>query len=119
MDCLVWYVHFLYRFGYSGAEKMCGLGLILAFVFTAVFFVWQNHTRKDLLWQCFKNAIKWSFAVMSVISFLFRPLYEGGRYAGIFTNPNTFGLYLYIIIAVFCRIWTGVWRPAGLAGKTL
>ena len=19
----------------------------------------------------------------------------------------------------FCRIWTGVWRPAGLAGKTL
>lgn len=82
-------------------KKMCGLGLILAFVFTAVFFVWQNHTRKDLLWQCFKNAIKWSFAVMSVISFLFRPLYEGGRYAGIFTNPNTFGLYLYIIIAVF------------------
>ena len=52
-------------------KKMCGLGLILAFVFTAVFFVWQNHTRKDLLWQCFKNAIKWSFAVMSVISFLF------------------------------------------------
>ena len=38
---------------------------------------------------------------MAVVSFMFRPLYEGGRYAGIFTNPNTFGLYLYTIIAVF------------------
>lgn len=82
-------------------KKMCGLGLILALVFTAVFFVWQNHTRKDLLWKCFKDAVKGSFWLMAVISFLFRPLYEGGRYAGIFTNPNTFALYLYIIIAVF------------------
>lgn len=82
-------------------KKMCGLGLILALVFTAVFFVWQNHTRKDLLWKCFKDAVKWSFWVMAVVSFLFRPLYEGGRYAGIFTNPNMFALYLYVIIAVF------------------
>lgn len=82
-------------------KKMCGLGLILALVFTAVFFVWQNHTRKDLLWKCFKDAVKWSFWFMALISFLFRPLYEGGRYAGIFTNPNTFALYLMIIIAVF------------------
>ena len=82
-------------------KKMCGLGLILALVFTAVFFVWQNHTRKDLLWKCFKDAVKWSFWIMAVVSFMFRPLYEGGRYAGIFTNPNTFGLYLYTIIAVF------------------
>ena len=82
-------------------KKMCGLGLILALVFTAVFFVWQNHTRKDLLWKCFKDAVTWAFWIMAIISFLFRPLYEGGRYAGIFTNPNTFGLYLYIIIAVF------------------
>lgn len=82
-------------------KKMCGLGLILALVFTAVFFVWQNHTRKDLLWKCFKDAVKGSFWLMAAISFLFRPMYEGGRYAGIFTNPNTFALYLYIIIAVF------------------
>lgn len=82
-------------------KKVCGLGIVLAFVFTAVFFVWQNHTRKDLLWKCFKDAIKYSFWLMAVISFLFRPLYEGGRYAGIFTNPNTFALYLYIIFAVY------------------
>lgn len=82
-------------------KKMCGLGVILALVFTAVFFVWQNHTRKDLLWKCFKDAVKWSFWIMALVSFLFRPLYEGGRYAGIFTNPNTFALYLMIIIAVF------------------
>jgi hypothetical protein len=82
-------------------KKACGLGLILALVFTAVFFVWQNHTRKDLLWKCFKDAVKYSFWLMAVISFLFRPLYEGGRYAGIFTNPNTFALYLYIIFAVY------------------
>ncbi len=82
-------------------KKMCGLGLILALVFTAVFFVWQNHTRKDLLWKCFKDAIKWSFAIMAVISFLFRPQHDGARYAGIFTNPNTFALYLFIIVAVF------------------
>ena len=82
-------------------KKACGLGIILALVFTAVFFVWQNHTRKDLLWKCFKDAVKTAFWVMSVISFLFRPLYSGGRYAGIFTNPNTFALYLYIIFAVY------------------
>lgn len=82
-------------------KKMCGLGLILAFVFTGVFFVWQNHTRKDLLWKCFKDAIKWTFAVLAVVSFFFRPQHEGARYAGIFTNPNTFALYLFIIMSVF------------------
>lgn len=82
-------------------KKVCGLGIILALVFTGVFFVWQNHTRKDLLWKCFKDAVKISFWLMAVISFLFRPMYEGGRYAGIFTNPNTFALYLYIIFAVY------------------
>lgn len=82
-------------------KKACGLGVILAFVFTAVFFVWQNHTRKDLLWKCMKDAVKISFWIMAAVSFFFRPLYEGGRYAGIFTNPNTFGLYLYIIFAVY------------------
>ena len=82
-------------------KKVCGLGLVLAFVFTGVFFVWQNHTRKDLLWKCFKDAIKYSFWLMALVSFLFRPLYSGGRYAGIFTNPNTFALYLYIIFAVY------------------
>ncbi len=82
-------------------KKACGLGVILALVFTGVFFVWQNHTRKDLLWKCFKDAVKLSFWMMAVVSFLFRPLYEGGRYAGIFTNPNTFALYLYIIFAVY------------------
>lgn len=82
-------------------KKVCGLGIILAFVFTGVFFVWQNHTRKDLLWKCFKDAVKISFWLMAAVSFLFRPLYEGARYAGIFTNPNTFALYLYIIFAVY------------------
>ena len=82
-------------------KKVCGLGIILAFIFTCVFFVWQNHTRKDLLWKCFKDAVKISFWMMAVVSFLFRPLYAGGRYAGIFTNPNTFSLYLYIIFAVY------------------
>lgn len=82
-------------------KKMCGLGIILALVFTGVFFVWQNHTRKDLLWKCFKDAVKIAFWLMTIISFLFRPYYEGVRYAGIFTNPNTFALYLYVIVAVF------------------
>lgn len=83
------------------SKKACGLGVILAFVFTGVFFVWQNHSRKDLLWKAFKDAVKISFLLMAVISFLFRPFFEGGRYAGIFTNPNTFGLYLYVIFAVY------------------
>lgn len=82
-------------------KKACGLGLILALVFTGVFFVWQNHSRKDLLWKSFKDAVKISFLLMAFISFLFRPFFEGGRYAGIFTNPNTFGLYLFVIFAVY------------------
>lgn len=83
------------------SKKACGLGIILALVFTGVFFVWQNHSRKDLLWKAFKDAVKTAFLLMAVISFLFRPFFEGGRYAGIFTNPNTFGLYLYVIFAVY------------------
>lgn len=83
------------------SKKACGLGIILALVFTGVFFVWQNHSRKDLLWKAFKDAVKISFLLMALISFLFRPYFDGGRYAGIFTNPNTFGLYLYVIFAVY------------------
>ena len=82
-------------------KKVCGLGLILAIHFTAVFFVWQNHSRKDLLWKAFKDAVKWAFVINAVVCFLFRFYVNGGRYAGIFTNPNTFGLYLVIIFAVF------------------
>lgn len=82
-------------------KKVCGLGIILALVFTGVFFVWQNNTRRDLLWECFKRSLRYAFWIMAAISFLFRPVYEGGRYAGIFTNPNTFGLYLVVIAAVF------------------
>ena len=82
-------------------KKVCGLGIILALVFTGVFFVWQNHSRRDLLWEAFKRSIRYAFWLMTIISFLFRPIYEGGRYAGIFTNPNTFGLYLVVIVAVF------------------
>lgn len=83
------------------SKKACGLGIILAFVFTGVFFVWQNNSRKDLLWKSFKDSVKVSFLLMAGISFLFRPFFDGGRYAGIFTNPNTFGLYLYVIFAVY------------------
>ncbi|MBO5175254.1 MAG: O-antigen ligase family protein [Eubacterium sp.] len=83
------------------SKKACGLGIILAFVLPGVFFVWQNNSRKDLLWKSLKDAVKISFLLMAVISFLFRPFFEGGRYAGIFTNPNTFGLYLYVIFAIY------------------
>lgn len=83
------------------SKKACGLGIILALVLPGVFFVWQNNSRKDLLWKSLKDAVKISFLLMAVISFLFRPFFEGGRYAGIFTNPNTFGLYLYVIFAIY------------------
>ena len=82
-------------------KKVCGLGVVLALVFTGVFFVWQNNSRRDLLWECFKKSIRISFWIISIFSFCFRPIYQGGRYAGIFTNPNTFGLYLFVIFAVF------------------
>lgn len=83
------------------SKKACGLGIVLAFVFTGVFFVWQNNSRKDLLWKAFKDAVKTTFFLMAIVSFLFRPFFEGGRYAGVFTNPNTFGLYLYVVFAVY------------------
>lgn len=82
-------------------KQACGLGIVLAVVFTGVFFVWQNHSRQDLLWKCFKDAVKLAFLLMAVVAFCFRPYFEGGRYAGIFTNPNMFGLYLYVIFAVY------------------
>lgn len=83
------------------SKKCCGLGVLLAFLFPLLFFVWQNHSNKSRLYKCFKDAIKYSFWLAAVVSFLFRPLYEGGRYASIFTNPNTFSLYLFVIFVVF------------------
>ncbi len=94
--CLVFCISDFFVF-----KKACGLGVILAYVFTGVFFVWQNNKRKDLLWKAFKDAIKMSFILMAILSMLFRPFFEGGRYAGIFTNPNTFGLYLFVIFAIY------------------
>ena len=82
-------------------KKICGLGIILAFIFTGVFFVWQNHTRKDLLWKCFKDAVKILFWISAFVSFLFRPLYQGGRYAGIFTNPNIFAFFMFLLFAIY------------------
>jgi hypothetical protein len=82
-------------------KPTCGLGLILGVLFTALFFVWENHSRMDLLWKCFKDSLKITFIFMAVLSFLFRPFFAGGRYAGIFTNPNTFGLYMFVIFTVF------------------
>ncbi|MCR5798090.1 MAG: O-antigen ligase family protein, partial [Eubacterium sp.] len=82
-------------------KKVCGLGLVLAFVFTMVFFVWQNNSRKDLLWKSFKDAVKIAFVIIAVLAFLFRPFFDGGRYAAIFTNPNTFGLYIFVVFAVY------------------
>ncbi len=82
-------------------KKVTGLGIVLALVFTGVFFVWQNNSRRDLLWESLKKAVRYAFVIMTVVCFLFRPIYQGGRYAGIFTNPNTFGLYLIVIAAVY------------------
>lgn len=82
-------------------KKTCGLGIILGFLFTGVFFVWGNHSRRDLLWKSFKDSLRITFDIMVIVSFLFRPYFEGGRYAGIFTNPNTFGLYMIVIFCVF------------------
>lgn len=82
-------------------KETCGLGLILGFLFTGVFFVWQNNSRRDLLWKAFKTSLRVTFDFMALVSFLFRPYFEGGRYAGVFTNPNTFGLYLTIIFCIF------------------
>ena len=105
MDCSVWYVHFLYRFGYSGAEKnVCGLGLILAFVFTAVFFVWQNHTRKRFVVAVLQECHKMVVAVMAVISFLFRPLYEGGVCRHFYKSEYVWIVFVYY----YCCVLVGL-----------
>ncbi len=82
-------------------KQTCGLGIILGFLFTGLFFAWQNHSRRDLLWKSFRDSLQITFLFMAVASFLFRPYFEGGRYAGIFTNPNTFGLYLVVIFCIY------------------
>ncbi len=48
-----------------------------------------------------KDAAKWAFLIMAAVAFFCRPFIGGARYAGIFTNPNMFGLYLYVIFAVY------------------
>lgn len=82
-------------------RDFCGFGVVLFLVFPGVFFIWQNHPEREWLWGSFKTAVRIAFFLMTVLSFGFRPLYEGGRYSGVFTNPNMFGLYLILVMAVF------------------
>ena len=77
------------------------IGYIFLFVFSTVFFVWNNSSKKDILWGNFVAAVRISFLVITFLSFLFRPRIENFRYPGTFINPNMFGLYLIFVFVIY------------------
>jgi hypothetical protein len=72
--------------------------LFLFIPFSFLFFILVYNSKYDDLYELFSNGIILSFIIIIILSLLFRPLntniYWGGRYSGMFTNPNVFALYL-------------------------
>lgn len=75
-------------------------GIYLLF-FTALYFVWNNHSNQAMIWNNFFLSARIAFIGTTLFAFLFRQRMEGYRYSGIFTNPNTYGLTLIVFCAVY------------------
>lgn len=79
--------------------------LIIIFFFGGLAFVWNNCENRERLWNNVFTAIKASFWLVTIISFLFRPIQEGCRYSGLYLNPNSAAYHLLPVIAVYiCSI---------------
>lgn len=80
----------------SGFYYKTSLFLLIPFSF--LFFILAQNLKYDDLYELISNGIILSFIIIITFSLLFRPLntniYYGGRYSGMFTNPNVFALYL-------------------------
>ena len=61
LDCLVWYVHFLYRFGYSSAEKNVWTGSDFSFcLYRCIFCVAESYEKRfvvAVLQECHKMVV--------------------------------------------------------------
>lgn len=89
-------------FLFTGSLVLSGFyyktSLFLFIPFSFLFFILVHNSKYDDLYELFSNGIVLSFVIIIILSLLFRPLntniYWGGRYSGMFTNPNVFALYL-------------------------
>lgn len=81
------------RFGYQG--------LIMIFVVTPFFLIWNNMEDRDEILRNFQSALEWWFWINVPLCYFKSPYTEGIRYLGISKNPNIWAMSLIFVSAVF------------------
>ncbi len=82
------------------SKDFSGVGMIQIFVWGFCFLIWNNMKHPYKLMRAFMNSVCNSFLTVTIFCLCCRPDVIGGRYMGIFTNPNTFANYLVVVAAV-------------------
>lgn len=94
-------------------------GYMKLLVFGFLFFVWNNLKEKDSVVKEIVFALKADFIVCVAFCILFRPYTQGINYLGCYTNSNTFGMYLVIILGALAQSCWNRLRSSGKVSKVL
>lgn len=74
------------------------VGYYMLFVMGFLFFMWGNMSQREELLLDFCKGIQWSFYVITIYCYLFRPYLPGYRYSGYNSGPNGFAMYLIFVL---------------------
>ncbi len=91
-------------------------GYMRLFVFGILYFVWNNLKNRKLFLDEIIFALKIDFISCIIFCVLCRPFTQGVSYLGCYTNPNTFGMYLVIILGALLQ---SVWNNIRTHGKVI
>lgn len=91
-------------------------GYMRLFVFGILYFAWNNLKKRKLFLDEMIFALKIDFISCIIFCVLCRPFTQGVSYLGCYTNPNTFGMYLVIILGALLQ---SVWNNIRTHGKMI
>lgn len=84
-------------------------GYIKFFVFMPLYFAWDNLKDKKLFIDEIILALKIQFISCTIFCVFFRTYTPGVNYIGGYTNSNTFGMYLVIVLgALLQSVWDNI-----------
>lgn len=81
------------------SKKFTGVGYVQIFVWGFCFLIWNNMKQPHRIIKALMDAVRYSFIVTVIFCVFCRPEIAGGRYMGIFINPNPFANYLVVVAA--------------------
>lgn len=76
-------------------------GLIMIFVMSFFYFMWNNMDDMDTILIDLRNSLKWWFLINILPCYFLRPYIQGTRYMGMTKNPNILAMGLIFVMAAF------------------